>query len=489
MSTAIKKTKKDMDMTQGPIFKNLAKLTLPLALASILQLLFNAADLIVIGWFSATPSISQTAVSSNTSLIHLIVNLAIGFSVGSNVVMSHCIGAKNVERAHKAVHTSIMLALISGVILMAVGFFGARFFLELMSSPAEVIDKADLYLKIYFIGLPGTIVYNFAAAILRSKGDSRRPTIYLAIGGVVNVVLNLILVLCGLDVVGVAVATAVSQYLSAALTVIALTREPDYCKLEIKKIRIHKDELLSIIRVGLPSGLLSCCFSLANVFIQSSINLLAVYYPGGEGLTMVNASSVASNVEGFIFTAIGTVSTATVSFAGQNYGAGNYARIKRVCLCGIGLMVTLCLTYGLVFFAFAEFFASLYNPDPVLIEYAALRVRTVTILYPVQGSAEILVACLRGMNRTTPPMFVSLFCICVFRIIWVNTIFPAYKTLISLLLCYPASYLLNFTITLIMFLVCYKLMLKKAKSPPPASEDNENTAPTEHNENTSPTEE
>ena len=246
-------------MTQGPIFKNLAKLTLPLALASILQLLFNAADLIVIGWFSATPSISQTAVSSNTSLIHLIVNLAIGFSVGSNVVMSHCIGAKNVERAHKAVHTSIMLALISGVILMAVGFFGARFFLELMSSPAEVIDKADLYLKIYFIGLPGTIVYNFAAAILRSKGDSRRPTIYLAIGGVVNVVLNLILVLCGLDVVGVAVATAVSQYLSAALTVIALTREPDYCKLEIKKIRIHKDELLSIIRVGLPSGLLSCC--------------------------------------------------------------------------------------------------------------------------------------------------------------------------------------------------------------------------------------
>lgn len=452
-------------MTQGPIFKNLTLLTLPLALASILQLLFNAADLIVIGRFSATPDISQTAVSSNTSLIHLIVNLAIGFSVGANVVMSHCIGAKNQERAHKALHTAISLALVSGLILTAVGFFGSRFFLELMSAPSAVIDKADLYLKIYFWGLPATIVYNFASAILRSKGDSRRPTIYLAIGGVANVGLNFILVLCGLDVAGVAIATTISQYLSAFLTVRALVKETGYCKLEIKKIRFYKAELFNIIQVGLPSGLLSCCFSLANVFIQSSINLLDVFYPGGEGLTMVNASSVASNVEGFVFTAIGTVSTATVSFAGQNYGARNYKRIKKVCICGISLLILLCFTYGLIFFVFADAFASVYNADPMLIDYASLRIRTVIILYPIQGTAEILVACLRGMNRTTPPMIVSLFCICVFRIVWVNTVFPAYKTLVSLLLCYPASYVLNFITTFLLYLFYYKLIMKKIPSP------------------------
>ncbi|MBR2988113.1 MAG: MATE family efflux transporter [Clostridia bacterium] len=463
MSTAIKKTKKDMDMTQGPIFKNLFILALPLALASILQLLFNAADLIVVGWFSATPGISQTAVSSNTSLIHLIVNLAIGFSVGANVVMSHCIGAKNMERAHKAVHTSMMLAVVSGVILMLVGIIGAPFFLNLMSTPPDVLNKAVTYLQIYFIGIPATIVYNFASAILRAKGDSKRPTIYLAIGGVVNVVLNLILVALGLDVVGVAIATSVSQYFSATLTVIALVKEEGYCNLKIKSIRFYASELGAIVRVGLPSGLLSCCFSLANVFIQSSINLLDVYHPGGEGLAMVTASGVATGVEGFVFTAIGTVSTATVSFAGQCYGAQKFERIKKVCLCGIGLMLLLCFTYGLIFFVFAEFFSTLYNPDPVVVEYAALRVRMVTILYPVQGTAEIMVACLRGMNRTTPPMFVSIFCICVFRIIWVNTVFPVYKSLLSLLLCYPVSYVLNFAITLVMFLICYKVLLKKAK--------------------------
>ena len=477
MSTVARKTKKDMDMTQGPIFKNLFILALPLALASILQLLFNAADLIVVGWFSATPGISQTAVSSNTSLIHLIVNLAIGFSVGANVVMSHCIGAKNMERAHRAVHTSMMLAVVSGVILMLVGMIGAPYFLDLMKTPPEVVGKAIQYLQIYFIGLPATIVYNFASAILRAKGDSKRPTIYLAIGGVVNVLLNLFLVSIGFDVAGVAIATSVSQYLSAGLTVIALMKEEGYCNLKLKSIRFHASELGAIIRVGLPSGLLSCCFSLANVFIQSSINMLAVYHPGGDGLAMVTASGVATGVEGFVFTAIGTVSTSTVSFAGQCYGAKKYERIKQVCFCGIGLLLLLCATYGLAFFALAEVFSSLYNPDPVIIEYAAMRVRTVIALYPVQGTAEIMVACLRGMNRTTPPMFVSLFCICVYRILWVNTVFPVYKSLFSLLLCYPTSYILNFAVTLVMFLVCYKSLLKRSRQeqPPTVEEEPEKT--------------
>ena len=468
--TATKKN--SMDFTHGPIFKKLLVFAIPIALSGILQLLFNAADLIVIGQLSATPDESLAAVSSNGSIIHLIINVALGLSIGANVVMAQSIGAKNHEKASKTLHTSLSISLILGFALGVIGFLLTRTILTIMNTDPIIIDKAELYLKIFFCGMPANIVYNFGSALLRAKGDTRRPMIYLTIAGVLNVLLNIVLVLNGWDVAGVAVATIFSQYVSAILLVITLFRENDDCKLFVRKLRIHKRELIDILRVGLPSGILSSFFSLANVIIQSAINEF--------GYVIVAGSSTASQLDGFAYTTISSISSAIVSFVGQNYGAHNIKRIKRVVICGFILSFSVSIAMTAILLIFGRFLSSLYTSDAQIIEYAVQKLQILMPLYFTAGFYEILVGALRGMNKNMVTMIVSLFCICIFRVVWVNTACRWIHEPYMLYLSYPISWALNFIIDLIVFLVVYRKIARSitqtAQDVPTSSQNSEDVS-------------
>jgi len=452
-----RRVKKTYDMTSGGLMGKLIAFSLPLALSGILQLLFNAADLVVIGQFSTTSSESLAAVSSNNALINLIINVAIGLSVGCNVVMAQAIGAGKFERAQKTLHTSVTVALILGFLIGIIGFFCARTFLIWMDTDPLVLDKAVVYLKIFFLGSPANIVYNFGASALRAKGDTARPLLFLFIAGVLNVCLNLIFVICAkMDVAGVALATIISQYVSATLVVIALLREKDYCKLSIKKLRIYKSELLSVIRIGLPSGILSSFFSVANVIIQANIN--------GFGYKVMAGNSTGSSLEGFVYTSMNAVSNAAVTFTGQNYGAKKFNRIKKIILyCSI-ITVVVSVVLGGFMLIFGRFFASLYTPDPEVVGYAIDRMKIILPIYFLCGIVENLVGGMRGMGYSVSPMIPSFLSVCAYRIIWVYTYCVKVPTTAALYYSYPISWALNFVMDIVMIIVIFRLAKKKAET-------------------------
>ena len=440
---------KDMDMTNGPLLKKLIAVALPLALSGILQLLFNAADLIIIGQFSETSTQSLAAVSSNVALINLVINIVIGLSIGTNVVMSQAIGSRNENKAQNTVHTSVLLALISGTAVGLIGVFCAKYFLVWMKTDPEILDKATDYLFIYFIGTPANVLYNFGASILRAKGDTKRPLIYLTIAGIVNVALNLLFVIVlKLDVKGVAIATIVSQYISCILLVITLMREQGYCKLILKKLRFHKREFADIVKVGLPSGILNSFFSIANVLIQTNLNSF--------GYALVAGSSTGSNLEGFVYTSMNAVSNATVTFVGQNYGARKPERIKKTAIEGSIMIIVISLIWTLVLLFAGQYLARLYTPDPVVIEYACQRMKIILPIYFVCGIVEVLVGCMRGMGYSFTPMIANFFCICVFRIVWIYTACKAYPSPTTLYLSWPISWILNIIVDGVIMAVIYK---------------------------------
>lgn len=440
---------KDMDMTNGPLLKKLIAVSLPLAFSGILQLLFNAADLIVIGQFSETSTQSLAAVSSNVALINLIINVVIGLSIGTNVVMSQAIGSRDEKRAQNTVHTSVLLSLIGGTVVGLVGVFCARYFLVWMKTDPEILDKATDYLFIYFIGTPAAVLYNFGASILRAKGDTKRPLVYLTIAGVINVALNLIFVIVAkLDVEGVAIATIVSQYISCILLVITLLKEEGYCKLVLKKLRFHKSELLQILKVGLPSGILNSFFSIANVLIQTNLNVF--------GYSLVAGSSTGSNLEGFVYTSMNAVSNATVTFAGQNYGAKKPERIKKTAIEASIMIIVISLFWTLILLTAGQYIAKLYTPDPVVIQYACERMKIILPIYFVCGIVEVLVGCMRGMGYSFTPMVANFFCICVFRIVWIYTACKAVNTPQMLYLSWPISWILNIVVDGIIMAIIYK---------------------------------
>ncbi|HAE89159.1 MAG TPA: MATE family efflux transporter [Clostridiales bacterium] len=449
--------KKGMDMTTGRLFPNLLAFAIPLVLSGVLQLLFNAVDLVVIGNFSETRVISLAAVSSNNSLINLFVNVAIGVSLGVNVVMAQALGEGNREKAERTVHTAMLLALVIGVVVMIVGTVGARQFLIWMQANPEVIDKAYIYLFIYFFGAPANIVYNFGAALLRAKGDTRRPLFYLTVAGVINVVLNIILVVpVKMDVAGVAVATIVSQYISAILIVVALLREKGELKLVFKKLRFHKEELKHIIRIGLPSGILSSFFSIANIIIQSAVNTFSAAVIAG------NATGI--SIEAFVYTSMNAVAGTASTFSGQNYGAGKYKRIKRVMwdCCLIEAIVGILL--GGLFMLLRHQLAGIYTGDEEVIRVAGQRMMVILPFYFVCGVVEVLVGCMRGMNYSVMPTVASFVSVCVYRIVWVFVFFKAYREPRSLWLSYPISWIINFAIDLVMILLVFRRVSKKRKS-------------------------
>jgi len=460
---------KDVNMLDGPILSRMIVYTLPLMASGLLQILYNAADVAIVGQFGADKKLSLAAVGSTGALTNLIVGLFMGLGTGATVVVSKYLGAGEKKNASETVHTSVVTALFFGVLLSFVGIFLSKPLLTLMKSPATVIGLASLYMRIYFVGLPAIMLYNFGSAILRAKGDTMFPLIVLVVSGAVNVSLNLLFVIAfRLDVAGVAWATVISQTLSATLVLIHLSRLPsdDACKFYLKKLRIYPDKLGRIAAIGLPSGLQGVVFSLSNVLLQTAINTL--------GDTAIAGNTAAANIDGFIYTACNSVYHAAVAFTGQNYGARNFDRIKRVAKSAYLIVFVIGFTLGSFALLFAEPLLKIYAPgdENILVrQNGLLRLQITAMLYFLCGMMEVSTGLLRGMNRSVLPMIVSIFGSCVFRVCWFYFVFypfPYFQNLFWLFVSYPISWTLTMSVELILFLVVFKKLSKREAEGLPA---------------------
>lgn len=450
------KKKYEIDMCSGGIYGKMLLFALPLMLSSILQLFFNAADVIVVGRFAGDNSLA--AVGSTGSLVNLLTNLFLGLSVGANVMVARFVGAGKDDETSETVHTAITLALISGAFLTVVGVIGARQFLEWMGSPEEVIGLATLYLRIYFLGMIPNMLYNFGAAILRSIGDTRRPLYYLLIAGILNVILNLIFVIpLKLDVAGVALATILSQLLSAILVMRCLMMEEGAIGFHINKIRISWNICSDILKIGLPSGFQGLLFSFSNVIIQSSVNSF--------GAAMVAANSAAANIEGFVWVSMNAFHQASITFTGQNYGAGKIERIPKV-LCAAQICVIMTgILLGRSAVLFSPVLMGLYSTSEAVINIGIERIAWVCGTYALCGMMDVMVGVLRGMGYSIMPMIVSLIGACGLRIIWIFTAFQMerFHKPMYLYATYPASWSITFLIHVICFMVVWKKVSRKKK--------------------------
>ncbi len=438
----------EMDMCSGPLFSKILVFALPLMCSGILQLLFNAADIIVVGRFTGSSALA--AVGSTTSLINLLVNLFIGLSVGANVMIARSYGAGDVAAVHRGVHTAVLTAAVSGIAMIFVGLALARPLLELMGTPGDVIDQAVLYMRIYFVGMPAVLLYNFGAAILRAIGDTRRPLYFLLIAGIINVAFNLLFVIrFHMGVAGVALATVISQVISSGLILFCLANNNGVCRLVPSELRIHKEELKAILRIGVPAGLQGVIFNISNVLIQSSINTF--------GSAVMAGNTAASNIEGFVYTSMNAVHQTSLSFTSQNMGACNFKRVDRVLLECMALVTVIGLVLGNGVYLLGSQLLGIYTPDAEVVVYGLYRMRMVCIPYFMCGVMDVLAGSIRGMGYSILPMLVSLTGACLLRIVWVMTIFQLYRTQMSLYVSYPISW----TLTALAHLVCYLVMRRR----------------------------
>ena len=444
------KSKYEIDMCSGSILKKMLLFAVPLMFSSILQLLFNAADIVVVGRYAGDNSLA--AVGSTTSLINLLTNLFVGLSVGANVLVAHYYGAKEKDDLRKAVHTVITISIISGLILTVVGVIGARQFLIWMDTPKEVLDLAATYLKIYFMGMTATMVYNFGAAILRAVGDTKRPLYYLLFSGVVNVGLNLLFVIkYDMDVAGVALATVISQCISAFLVIRCLIKETGAIHLDLRCLRIDRGNFYKILQVGLPAGFQGVLFSLSNVVIQSSVN--------GFGETVVAGNSAAGNIEGFVYMAMNAFHQAAISFTSQNMGAGKYSRINKILYVSQLYVVIVGLTMGLFVIALGKPLLGLYSGSEAVIDAGMVRLKYIVTLYFLCGMMDVMVGSLRGLGYAIMPMIVSLIGACGLRLIWIATVFqiPKFHTIEMVYITYPITWILTF----LAHVVCFAIVRSK----------------------------
>ena len=440
------KKKYEMDMCNGPIISKMLIFAIPLMCSSILQLLFNAADIVVVGKFAGDNSLG--AVGSTTALINLLVNLFMGLSVGANVLAARDYGGNRKDELSKTVHTSMMLSIISGIILTFVGVLFSRQILILMKSPDEILPLASLYLKIYFIGMPASMAYNFGSAILRSVGDTKRPLYFLFAAGIVNIILNLIFVIVfNMDVAGVALATIISQYISAFLVIRCLMKESEGIKLHISKLKIHKDKLIPILRVGIPAGFQGVIFSLSNVVIQSSVNIF--------GNIIVSGNSAAQNIEGFIYVGMNAFYQAAISFTSQNMGAGKKERVRKIAISAQILVILTGLILGLTALFSGRWLLRIYTNNPEVIEAGMKRMIVITTTYFLCGMMDVMVGIMRGLGYSIIPMIVSLVGACGLRLIWIATVFqiPQYHNVTTVYVAYPISWAITFTIHVITYIV------------------------------------
>lgn len=439
-------------MCNGPLLGKILLFTIPLMLSGILQLLFNAADIVVVGRFAGNEALA--AVGSTSALINLLVNVFMGLSVGANVLVARFYGAGQKKELSDMVHTAVLTALISGGILVVVGFFLSRPALLLMATPDDCIDQAVLYMQIYFAGMPVIMLYNFGSAILRAVGDTKRPLYYLSAAGVVNVLLNLLFVIVfSMGVAGVAIATVISQAISAALVIRCLMFADSDYRLELKKLKIVPDKLLKMIQIGLPAGLQGALFSISNVLIQSSVNSF--------GSVAMAGNTAGANIEGFVYIAMNSLHQTAISFAGQNFGARKYKRIGRTMLICQGIVITVGLVMGNIAYLFSGSLLQLYSSDAAVIQYGVLRMSIICTMYCFCGMMDVMVGVLRGMGYSVMPMLVSLTGACLFRVVWIYTIFRQFHTLQCLYWSYPISWVLTFLAHLLCFAVVYRKLLKK----------------------------
>ncbi len=439
----------EMDMCSGPILSKILAFALPLMLSGILQLLFNAADIVVVGRFAGSEALA--AVGSTSSLINLIINMFIGLSIGANVVAARSYGARDAEAVSETVHTAVFSALVGGVILIFAGILLARPMLTLMGTPDDVIDQSALYMQIYFIGMPAFMLYNFGAAILRAIGDTKRPLYFLTLAGVVNVVFNLIFVIVfKMGVAGVALATIISQIISAALITLCLIKTEGPCHLDIKQLKFHKKSLMEMLRIGLPAGLQGTIFNISNVLIQSSVNSF--------GSLVMAGNTAASNIEGFVYTAMNAVYQTSLSFTSQNMGAKEFKRVDKVLMQCLVVVAVVGIVLGNGAYLFGSQLLGIYSSSPEVIQYGLVRLSLVSATYFLCGLMDVFVGSIRGLGYSIMPMLVSLTGACLFRVIWIFTIFQVERTLFCLYISYPISWVLTTSI----HAVCYLLVRKKA---------------------------
>lgn len=442
----------EMDLCSGPLLSKILLFSLPLILSGVLQLLFNATDIVVVGKFAG--SNAMAAVGSTTSLFNLLVNSFIGISVGANVLVARHYGERDYDGVQQTIQTALLTGLIGGTILIVLGVVLARPMLTLMATPDEVIDQAVLYMQVYFIGMPATMIYNFGAAVLRAVGDTRRPLYFLMAAGVMNVLGDLLFVcLLGMGVAGTAIATVLSQCVSAALTVLCLVKSDGMCHLDLRRLHFYMDKFLRIMQVGLPAGMQSVIFNISNVLIQSSVNSF--------GAVTVAGNTAAANIEGFVYISMNALYQTSISFTSQNLGAKNYHRIDQTlvrCMCIVTLIG---LVLGNGAHLLGNHLLHIYSDDLEVISFGMQRLSVISVTYCLCGMMDVLAGTIRGLGYSMLPMIVSLIGACVFRIIWIFTVFRVQHTLFILYASYPISWIL----TILVHFVCYLIVRKKVFRP------------------------
>lgn len=441
-----------MNMCEGPLAGKMLIFTIPLMFSGILQLLFNAADTIVVGQYAGKEALA--AVGSTSSLINLLVNLFMGLSVGANILVSRYYGAGKEDDIQDTVHSSLTFAVIAGVILAVIGNVFAKPLLHLMGSPEDVIDLAAIYIKIYFAGMPVIMLYNYGASILRAIGDTKRPLYYLLTAGVVNVVLNLIFVIAfDMSVAGVALATVISQCISVGLLLRCMYKMDGCCQLHPEKLGIRKEKLLLLLRHGLPAGLQGSVFSFSNVLIQSSINSF--------GSVAMAGASAAANLEGFVYTAMNSFQQTALCFTSQNLGGGKYDRIGKIFRNSLLMVTTVGIVMGGGSYLLGKYLLRIYSQDAEVIAFGLTRMRWIALPYFLCGIMDTLVGMLRGLGYAIVPMFVSIIGACGFRILWIATVFASNHSLDVLYSSYPISWIMTGGTHMICYLIIWHKMHKR----------------------------
>ena len=443
----MKKSKYEIDMCNGTLMDKLIVFAVPLMISGVLQLMFNAVDIIVVGRYSGSQSLA--AVGSTTALINIFTNLFIGISLGANVLAARFYAAGRDEEMSETVHTAIMVALISGVVMALVGFGLSRKALELMGSPDDVIDLSTLYMRIYFLGMPFFMLYNYGAAILRAVGDTRRPLLFLIVAGIVNAVLNVILVVkFHMAVEGVAIATVVSQFISCVLVLWCLWKSESSYQLRFSKLRINASYLGQIFQVGVPAGIQSVVINFSNALLQSSVNSF--------GSTAMAGYTAANNLLGFLYASVNSVTQACMSFTSQNLGVKKFERMDRVLIdCGI-ISLVIAGTVGTTFYLFGPEILQIYTKEPDVIQAGMEIISITTIPYFLCGIMDLIPGALRGMGRSGVPMVLSIIGTVGTRIVWIYGVFPRYRSLFILFISYPVSWIITISLQVVCFLLVRK---------------------------------
>lgn len=442
----------EIDMCSGPLMSKIITFFIPLMLSGILQLLFNAADVIVVGRFSGNESLA--AVGSTTALINLLVNIFIGLSIGANVLVARYYGAHLLRDLEETVHTAMVMALAGGGILILIGEVLAAPLLTLMGTPDNVLPLSIIYIKVFFTAMPATLVYNFGSAILRAVGDTKRPLYFLIVAGVINVILNLVFVIVfSMGVAGVALATSISQYISAILIVQCLVRSKTAYRLDLHRLRIVPSKMGGIAKIGIPAGFQGAIFSISNVLIQSSVNSF--------GAIAMAGNTAAANIEGFVYTSMNAVYQTALSFSSQNFGARKFKRLTNVLLYSLGLFTVVGIVLGGGGVLIGRQLLSIYSSDPEVIQYGLTRMRYICTWYFLCGLMDTMVGGIRGIGYSVMPMLVSLTGACALRIVWLFTIFVMYRSLDTLYLSYPVTWTVTFLAHVICYIVVRRRMAKQ----------------------------